>query len=72
MALLGADGMSLPDGSMGRILPGGIGFLPLCGPGLVCLMLFVGLLCVGAEGGSSLFITWTSSLQDTDFFFGLT
>ena len=71
MALPGAGGMGLPDGSVGRVLLGGIGFLPLCGPGLVCLMLFVGLLCVGVEGGSFLFVTWTSSLQDTDFFSGL-
>ena len=50
MALLGADGMSLPDGSMGCVLLGGIGFLTLCSPDLICLVLLVGLLCVGADG----------------------
>ena len=69
MALPGAGGMGLPDGSVGRVLLGGIGFLPLCSPDLVCLMLLVGLLCVGV---SSLLFTWTSSLQDADFFFGVT
>ena len=72
MALPGAGGMGLPDGSVGRVLLGGIGFLPLCSPDLVCLMLLVGLLCVGVEGVSSLSFTWTSSLQDADFFFGVT
>ena len=42
--------MGLPDGSVGRVLLGGIGFVPLCSPDLVCLVLLVGLLCVGAEG----------------------
>ena len=71
MALPGAGGMGLPDGSVGRVLLGGIGFLPLCSPDLVCLMLLVGLLCVGAEGVSSLSVTWTSSLQDVDLFLGV-
>ena len=71
MVLPGAGGMGLPDGSVGRVLLGGIGFLPLCSPDLVCLMLLVGLLCVGVEGVSSLLFTWTSSLQDADFFFSV-
>ena len=72
MALPGAGGMGLPDGSVGRVLLGGIGFLSLCSPDVVCLMLLVGLLCVGVEGVSSLLFTWTSSLQDADFLFGVT
>ena len=72
MALPGAGGMGLPDGSVERVLLGGIGFLLLGSPDFVCLMLLVGLLCVGVEGVSSLSVTWTSSLQDADFFFGVT
>ena len=68
MALPGAGGMGLPDGSVGRVLLGGIGFLPLCSPDLVCLVLLVGLLCVGAEGVFSLSVTWTSLLQDVGLF----
>ena len=71
MALPGAGGMGLPDGSVGRVLLGGIGFLPLCSADLVCHMLLVGLLCVFAEGVSSLSVTWTSSLQDVDLFLGV-
>ena len=72
MALPGAGGMGLPDGSVGRVLLGGIGFLSLCSPDVVCLMLLVGLLCVGVEGVSSLSFTWTSLHQDADCFFGVT
>ena len=71
MALSGAGGMGLPDGSVERVLLGGIEFLLLCSPDFVCLMLLVGLLCVGAEGVSFLSVTWTSSLQDVDLFFGV-
>ena len=79
MALPGAGGMSLPDGSMGRVLLGGIGFLPLCSPDLICLLLvgglltefLVGLLCVGAEGVSFSSVTWTSLLQNVDLFLGV-
>ena len=68
MALPGAGGMGLPDGSVGRVLLGGIGFLSLCSPDVVCVMLLVGLLCVGVEGVSPLSFTRTSLLQDADFF----
>ena len=63
--------MSLPDGSVGRVLLGGIGFLPLCSPDLICLVLLVGLLCVGTEGVFSLSVTWTLSLQDVDLPLGV-
>ena len=72
MALPGAGGMGLPDGSVGRVLLGGIEILPLCGSDLVCLTSLASLPCVDAGGGSSLsIIVWISSLQDTDFFFGV-
>ena len=79
MALPGAGGMGLPDGSVGRVLLGGIGLLPLCSPDLICLLLvgglltvlLVGLLCVSAEGVSFSSVTWTSLLQDVGLFLGV-
>ena len=71
MDLLGGGGMSLPDVSMGCVLSGGIGFLTLCGSDLICLVLLVGLLCVGAEGVFFLSVTWISLLQDVGLFLGV-
>ena len=68
MALPGAGGISLPDGSVGCVPPGGIGCFTVCSPDHICLVLLVGLLCVGAEGVFLLSVTWTSLLQDVGLF----
>ena len=71
MALPGAGGISLPDGSGGCVLLGGSGSLTLCNSDLICLVLLVGLLCVGAEGVFFLSVTFTSLLQDVGLFLGV-